>query len=184
MGGGGEGAAAAEGGSASRELDQTPTWAVASVCAVIILISILLEKALHHIGEVMNLICMSFWFFWLISSMCWFMFVLLWDSIVGIFCALMLILVFGEGCLGGNVWDYIELCLSKYLRFKSGKLLLWCWMKMCETNFVFFFIFSLSISTYFLEIWFMADLSILQWFTKRRKKPLFEALEKVKAGEE
>lgn len=60
MGGGGEGAAAAEGGSASRELDQTPTWAVASVCAVIILISILLEKALHHIGEVMNLICMSF----------------------------------------------------------------------------------------------------------------------------
>lgn len=55
---------------------------------------------------------------------------------------------------------------------------------MCETNFVFFFIFSLSISTYFLEIWFMADLSILQWFTKRRKKPLFEALEKVKAGEE
>ncbi|KAM0942157.1 hypothetical protein DsansV1_C15g0135301 [Dioscorea sansibarensis] len=45
------GGAAAEGGSASRELDQTPTWAVASVCAVIILISILLEKALHHIGE-------------------------------------------------------------------------------------------------------------------------------------
>ncbi|WOL09766.1 MLO-like protein 9 [Canna indica] len=35
----------------SRELDQTPTWAVAIVCAVIILISILLEKGIHHIGE-------------------------------------------------------------------------------------------------------------------------------------
>ncbi|XP_074572609.1 MLO-like protein 9 [Curcuma longa] len=34
-----------------RELDETPTWAVASVCAVIILISILLEKGLHHLGE-------------------------------------------------------------------------------------------------------------------------------------
>ncbi|CAL9129336.1 unnamed protein product [Musa textilis] len=43
----------AEGNSAghSRELDETPTWAVASVCAVIILISILLEKGLHHLGE-------------------------------------------------------------------------------------------------------------------------------------
>ncbi|MQM10290.1 hypothetical protein Taro_043182 [Colocasia esculenta] len=35
----------------SRELDQTPTWAVASVCAVIILISLALEKMLHRIGE-------------------------------------------------------------------------------------------------------------------------------------
>ncbi|XP_042376115.1 MLO-like protein 9 isoform X1 [Zingiber officinale] len=35
----------------SRELDETPTWAVASVCAVIILISILMEKGLHHLGE-------------------------------------------------------------------------------------------------------------------------------------
>ncbi|XP_074582344.1 MLO-like protein 9 [Curcuma longa] len=39
------------GGVESRELDRTPTWAVAIVCAVIILISILLEKGLHHIGE-------------------------------------------------------------------------------------------------------------------------------------
>lgn len=39
------------GGGNSRELDQTPTWAVASVCAIIVLISILLEKALHHIGQ-------------------------------------------------------------------------------------------------------------------------------------
>ncbi|KAI4374867.1 hypothetical protein MLD38_012810 [Melastoma candidum] len=43
------------GGSApsasSRELDQTPTWAVSAVCAVIILISILLEKVLHSVGK-------------------------------------------------------------------------------------------------------------------------------------
>lgn len=40
------------GGGDSRELDQTATWAVAAVCAVIVLISILLEKGLHHFGEV------------------------------------------------------------------------------------------------------------------------------------
>lgn len=45
--GGGEG-----GGAAARELDQTPTWAVAVVCAVIVVISIVLEKLLHAIGEV------------------------------------------------------------------------------------------------------------------------------------
>ncbi|WVZ78370.1 hypothetical protein U9M48_026093 [Paspalum notatum var. saurae] len=44
MGGGG-------GGAGARELDQTPTWAVASVCGVIVIISILLEKGLHHVGE-------------------------------------------------------------------------------------------------------------------------------------
>ncbi|XP_075484694.1 MLO-like protein 9 [Primulina tabacum] len=36
---------------ASRELDQTPTWAVSLVCAIIIVISILLEKTLHKVGE-------------------------------------------------------------------------------------------------------------------------------------
>lgn len=36
----------------SRELDQTPTWAVAAVCAGIVLISILLEKVLHSVGTV------------------------------------------------------------------------------------------------------------------------------------
>ncbi|XP_059590625.1 MLO-like protein 9 isoform X2 [Vitis vinifera] len=40
-----------EGEGNSRELDQTPTWAVAAVCAVIILISIILEKVLHLVGE-------------------------------------------------------------------------------------------------------------------------------------
>ncbi|KAG9135760.1 hypothetical protein Leryth_002481 [Lithospermum erythrorhizon] len=37
-------------GGSSRDLDQTPTWAVAGVCAVIIIISIALEKLLHKVG--------------------------------------------------------------------------------------------------------------------------------------
>ncbi|KAJ4776409.1 MLO-like protein [Rhynchospora pubera] len=49
MGGGGGGGGGAT--SPIRELDQTPTWAVASVVLVIILISILIEKALHHLGQ-------------------------------------------------------------------------------------------------------------------------------------
>ncbi|KAL2988430.1 hypothetical protein AAZX31_11G085800 [Glycine max] len=36
--------------SGSRDLDQTPTWAVAAVCTVFILISIALEKSLHKVG--------------------------------------------------------------------------------------------------------------------------------------
>ncbi|PRQ19357.1 hypothetical protein RchiOBHm_Chr7g0216341 [Rosa chinensis] len=39
------------GGAGSRELDQTPTWAVAGVCFLIILISIILEKVLHLVGH-------------------------------------------------------------------------------------------------------------------------------------
>ncbi|KAJ8772605.1 hypothetical protein K2173_027782 [Erythroxylum novogranatense] len=46
MGGGGGG-----GGGRSRELDETPTWAVAAVCAAIVLISIILEMFLHRTGE-------------------------------------------------------------------------------------------------------------------------------------
>ncbi|XP_061948948.1 MLO-like protein 10 isoform X1 [Populus nigra] len=42
--------AATESSATTRQLDQTPTWAVASVCAVIIIISILLEKILHKVG--------------------------------------------------------------------------------------------------------------------------------------
>ncbi|KAL6528934.1 MLO-like protein 8 [Orobanche minor] len=34
----------------TRTLEQTPTWAVAGVCAVIIVISIVLEKVLHKVG--------------------------------------------------------------------------------------------------------------------------------------
>ncbi|XP_027914553.1 MLO-like protein 10 [Vigna unguiculata] len=47
---GGSAMAASEGGSSSRELDQTPTWAVAVVCTVFILVSITLEKSLHKVG--------------------------------------------------------------------------------------------------------------------------------------
>ena len=45
-------AAPAGGDGTTRELDQTPTWAVAGVCAVIIIISITLEKLLHKAGTV------------------------------------------------------------------------------------------------------------------------------------
>ncbi|KAI8536744.1 hypothetical protein RHMOL_Rhmol10G0280900 [Rhododendron molle] len=34
-----------------RKIDETPTWAVAGVCAIIIIISLLLEKILHKLGE-------------------------------------------------------------------------------------------------------------------------------------
>lgn len=43
---------AASSDSTQRKLDQTPTWAVASVCAVMIIISILVEKVLHKLGTV------------------------------------------------------------------------------------------------------------------------------------
>lgn len=42
------------GAPGDRDLDRTPTWAVASVCIVIILISIALEQALHRLGHVSN----------------------------------------------------------------------------------------------------------------------------------
>ncbi|KAK9112406.1 hypothetical protein Scep_019925 [Stephania cephalantha] len=38
-------------GGAAKELDQTPTWAVATVCAVFIVISIILEKVIHRVGK-------------------------------------------------------------------------------------------------------------------------------------
>ncbi|KAK7386561.1 hypothetical protein VNO78_26894 [Psophocarpus tetragonolobus] len=42
--------ASSESSIGSKELDQTPTWAVACVCTVFILISIALEKSLHKVG--------------------------------------------------------------------------------------------------------------------------------------
>lgn len=48
-------AGGSEGATPTRQLDQTPTWAVAAVCAVIVMISIILEKVLHMVGEVMIL---------------------------------------------------------------------------------------------------------------------------------
>ncbi|KAK9069388.1 hypothetical protein SSX86_011291 [Deinandra increscens subsp. villosa] len=41
----------AAGDTSERKLDQTPTWAVAGVCAVIIIVSIALEKVLHKLGK-------------------------------------------------------------------------------------------------------------------------------------
>jgi len=49
---GGDGGGAAGSGDGTRALDQTPTWAVAAVCAVIVAASILLEGLLHHLGQV------------------------------------------------------------------------------------------------------------------------------------
>ncbi|XP_054808384.1 MLO-like protein 8 isoform X2 [Prosopis cineraria] len=43
-------AASAEASGSTRELDQTPTWSVAAVCTVFILISITLEMSLHKVG--------------------------------------------------------------------------------------------------------------------------------------
>ncbi|KAL4645766.1 hypothetical protein ACB092_02G257200 [Castanea dentata] len=43
-------AATESSGSQTRELDKTPTWAVSGVCAVIIIVSIVLEKVLHRLG--------------------------------------------------------------------------------------------------------------------------------------
>ncbi|KAF5731323.1 hypothetical protein HS088_TW19G00932 [Tripterygium wilfordii] len=43
-------AATSSSSGTTTELDQTPTWAVACVCAVIIIVSILLEKILHKLG--------------------------------------------------------------------------------------------------------------------------------------
>ncbi|CAA2999909.1 MLO 8 [Olea europaea subsp. europaea] len=37
-------------GDDSRGIDQTPTWAVSVLCAIIIIISIALEKILHKVG--------------------------------------------------------------------------------------------------------------------------------------
>lgn len=50
------------GGSRSgRDLNATPTWAVALVCSIIVVISTLLEKVLHIVGGVN--IFFSFLFF-------------------------------------------------------------------------------------------------------------------------
>ncbi len=35
-----------------RSLEQTPTWAVASVATVFVLVSLLLERGLHRLGKV------------------------------------------------------------------------------------------------------------------------------------
>jgi mlo protein len=40
------------GGGGGRALPETPTWAVAVVCAVIVLVSVAMEHGLHKLGHV------------------------------------------------------------------------------------------------------------------------------------
>jgi mlo protein len=40
------------GGAGGRDLPSTPTWAVAVVCAVIVLVSVAMEHGLHKLGHV------------------------------------------------------------------------------------------------------------------------------------
>nr|CAB3487154.1 unnamed protein product [Digitaria exilis]CAB3503009.1 unnamed protein product [Digitaria exilis] len=35
-------------------LEGTPTWVVAAVCSVIVLISLVFERALHHLGKALE----------------------------------------------------------------------------------------------------------------------------------
>ncbi|XP_031478364.1 MLO-like protein 1 [Nymphaea colorata] len=42
------------GGEKSKDLEYTPTWIVAAVCSVIIIISLFLERALHYLGKYMK----------------------------------------------------------------------------------------------------------------------------------
>jgi mlo protein len=43
-----------------KPLEFTPTWIVASICSVIILISLLFERCLHLLGKVRHDPCLSF----------------------------------------------------------------------------------------------------------------------------
>lgn len=40
------------GGSEDRSLQETPTWAVAIVCGVFVIISIIIEHGIHSLGKV------------------------------------------------------------------------------------------------------------------------------------
>ena len=43
-------------GEYERTLEETPTWAVAVVCFVLVLVSIFVEHIIHIIGKVIKLI--------------------------------------------------------------------------------------------------------------------------------
>ncbi|CAL0326949.1 unnamed protein product [Lupinus luteus] len=51
MGGGGDAGAGGHGHGDNRTLEQTPTWSVAAVCAIIVIISISLEKLIHKFAS-------------------------------------------------------------------------------------------------------------------------------------
>jgi len=69
----------------SKDLDQTPTWAVGCVCTVFILVSIILEKSLHKIGTVWNQFETIFFVFSividvsLILGFCWYV---MWCALI------------------------------------------------------------------------------------------------------
>lgn len=43
------------GGGGGRSLEQTPTWAVAVVCFVLVAVSIVIEHIIHLIGKVFRI---------------------------------------------------------------------------------------------------------------------------------
>ena len=45
--------AMAAGATGERSFQETPTWAVAVVCAVFVIISLLIEHGIHSLGKVM-----------------------------------------------------------------------------------------------------------------------------------
>lgn len=50
------------GGPGERQLDHTPTWAVALVCFVIIVISVMMDDLIHNLGEVIFIFIFHFLF--------------------------------------------------------------------------------------------------------------------------
>lgn len=41
-------------GYGDRSLQETPTWAVAAVCAVFVIVSIVIEHGIHSLGKVIH----------------------------------------------------------------------------------------------------------------------------------
>lgn len=60
----------ANGGSVDRSLEYTPTWAVAFVCTVMVIISVMMEHGIHKLGKVDGVdIRISFcWHVWKVLS--------------------------------------------------------------------------------------------------------------------
>jgi hypothetical protein len=48
-----------EGGAGQITLEHTPTWIVAAVCSVIVVISLLFERMLHRLGKVQGAITIA-----------------------------------------------------------------------------------------------------------------------------
>ncbi|MQM08514.1 hypothetical protein Taro_041362 [Colocasia esculenta] len=49
------------GGSSGRSLEQTPTWAVAVVCFVLVVISIIIEHLIHLVGKARHIYTNDSW---------------------------------------------------------------------------------------------------------------------------